>query len=95
MRCHRGQLAGLQNSYLTFSGMLFSMAALADQVTESPHCNVICVCLQDVSGGNPVKLQGTDLPLYGMEIDVAGAAEEIRSIGKDSDGGQVCGAHLS
>ena len=25
-----------------------------------------------------------------MEIDVAAAAEEIRSIGKDSDGSQVC-----
>jgi hypothetical protein len=36
-----------------------------------------------------VRMQGTDLPLYGMEIDVAAAAEEIRSIGKESDGRQV------
>jgi len=46
--------------------------------------------VQDVSGGKPVRLQDTDLPIYGMEIDVAAAAEEIRSIGKDSDGSQVC-----
>lgn len=37
-------------------------------------------------------MQGTDLPIYGMEIDVAAAAEEIRSIGKESDGTQVCPA---
>ena len=36
-----------------------------------------------------MRMQGTDLPLYGMEIDVAAAAEEIRSIGKESDGSQV------
>lgn len=52
-------------------------------------------CLQDVSGGKPVRLQGTELPLYGMEIDVAAAAEEIRSIGKESDGSQVRDAHVS
>ena len=52
-------------------------------------------CLQDVSGGKPIRLQGTELPLYGMEIDVAAAAEEIRSIGKESDGSQVRGAHVS
>ena len=45
--------------------------------------------LQDVGGGKPVRMQGTDLPIYGMEIDVAAAAEEIRSIGKESDGSQV------
>lgn len=45
--------------------------------------------VQDVSGGKPVRIQGTDLPIYGMEIDVAAAAEEIRSIGKESDGTQV------
>ena len=54
-----------------------------------------CHGLQDVSGGKPVRLQGTELPLYGMEIDVAAAAEEIRSIGKESDGSQVRGAHVS
>ena len=26
-------------------------------------------CSQDVSGGKPVMLQGTDLPLWGLEID--------------------------
>ncbi len=40
-----------------------------------------------------MRMQGTDLPLYGMEVDVAAAAEEIRSVGKESDGSQV-GAYL-
>ncbi len=45
------------------------------------------VCMwQDVSGGRPVVVEGTDLPLWGMEIDVAAAAEEIRAIGKEGDG---------
>ena len=42
---------------------------------------------QDVSGGRPVAVQGTELPLWGMEIDVAAAAEEIRGIGREADGG--------
>lgn len=39
-----------------------------------------------MSGGKPVAVQGTDLPLWGMEIDVAAAAEDIRSIGREGDG---------
>ena len=40
--------------------------------------------LQDVSGGKPVRVGDTNL--WGMEIDVAAAAEEIRSIGKADKG---------
>lgn len=43
--------------------------------------------LQDVSSGKPVQVGDTDL--YGMEIDVAAAAEEIRSIGKADKGKSV------
>ena len=43
--------------------------------------------LQDVSSGKPVRVGDTDL--YGMEIDVAAAAEEIRSIGKADKGKSV------
>ena len=44
-------------------------------------------CLQDVSGGKPVRVGDSDL--WGMEIDVEAAAEEIRSIGKADKGKNV------
>ena len=40
--------------------------------------------MQDVSGGKPVQVGESDL--WGMEIDVAAAAEEIRNIGKADKG---------
>ena len=40
--------------------------------------------VQDVSGGKPVQVGDTNL--WGMEIDVAAAAEEIRNIGKADQG---------
>ena len=43
--------------------------------------------LQDVSSGKPVRVGDTNL--YGMEIDVAAAADEIRSIGKADKGKSV------
>ncbi|CAD7698448.1 unnamed protein product [Ostreobium quekettii] len=33
---------------------------------------------QDISGGTPVQLEGTDLPIWGMEIDVQQARQELR-----------------
>ena len=42
---------------------------------------------QDVGGGRPVAVQAGDLPLWGMQIDVAAAADEIRGIGREADGG--------
>ncbi len=44
---------------------------------------------QDVSGGAPVLLQGTDLPLYGMEIDIEAAKQELRELASKDDGKQV------
>lgn len=44
---------------------------------------------QDVSGGKPVPLEGTDLPLYGMEIDIEAAKAEIRELASKDDGKQV------
>lgn len=35
--------------------------------------------MQDVSGGKPVPVEGTDLPLWGMEIDPEEAKEEFRA----------------
>ena len=37
---------------------------------------------QDVGGGRPVAVEG-DVPLWGMQIDVAAAAEEVRAVGRD------------
>ncbi|CAI5459057.1 unnamed protein product [Closterium sp. Yama58-4] len=43
---------------------------------------------QDVSGGKPVAVEGTDLPLFAMEIDPEQAREEFRSAtGKDGGKG--------
>jgi arsenite/tail-anchored protein-transporting ATPase len=43
---------------------------------------------QDVSGGKPVRVEGTDLPLWGMEIDVEDAKAELReATGKDGGKG--------
>ena len=43
---------------------------------------------QDISGGKPVAIEGTDLPIWGLEIDPAKAADEFklyaRSGGRDS-----------
>ena len=50
------------------------------------RCGCVAV-LQDVSGGRPVAVQAGDLPLWGMQIDVAAAADEIRGIGREADGG--------
>ena len=47
----------------------------------------IATLLQDVSSGKPVRVGDTNL--YGMEIDVAAAADEIRSIGKADKGKSV------
>ncbi|CAI5934720.1 unnamed protein product [Closterium sp. NIES-64] len=43
---------------------------------------------QDVSGGKPVAVEGTDLPLFAMEIDPEQAREEFRTAtGKDGGKG--------
>jgi hypothetical protein len=41
-------------------------------------CNAWRVGAQDVSGGAPVAVEGTDLPLWGMEVDVERARADIR-----------------
>ena len=42
---------------------------------------------QDVSGGAPVAVEGTELPLWGMEIDVERAKAELRELGQAGAGG--------
>ncbi|CAL8465589.1 g5125 [Coccomyxa elongata] len=77
-------------------GKTSSAASLAVQLATAGHPTLIVSTDpahslsdsldQDVSGGKPVAVQGTDLPLWGMEIDVAAAAEDIRAIGREDDG---------
>ena len=44
--------------------------------------------VQDVSGGAPVAVEGTDLPLWGMEVDPEQAKDELRaSMAKDDGAG--------
>ena len=52
--------------------------------SASLHCTHVHGPVQDVSGGKPVQVADSDL--WGMEIDVAAAAEEIRNIGKADKG---------
>jgi hypothetical protein len=40
------------------------------------HC-LSSPCLQDVSGGKPVLLEGVDLPLWGLEVDVEEGKREF------------------
>lgn len=39
-----------------------------------------------MSGGKPVRVEATDLPLWGMEIDVEDAKEELREATGKNDG---------
>ena len=42
--------------------------------------------MQDVSGGKPVVVEGTDGMLWGMEVDVEAAKAELREIAKKDEG---------
>ena len=43
---------------------------------------------QDISGGVPVRLSGTDLPVWGMEIDPEEAREELRRLARQDGGNE-------
>lgn len=43
---------------------------------------------QDVSGGEPVQLEGTDLPIWGMEIDADDARRTFQAVSPE-EGGKV------
>ena len=44
---------------------------------------------QDISGGQPVQLEGTDLPVWGMEIDPDKAKQQFRSYSATDKGSKV------
>jgi arsenite-transporting ATPase len=48
-------------------------------VSTDPAHSLSDSLAQDVSGGSPVRVEGTDLPLWGMEVDVAAAAADVRA----------------
>jgi len=43
---------------------------------------------QDVSGGKPVPLEGTDLPLWGLEVDPEEATSEFKTYSQESKTGE-------
>ena len=45
--------------------------------------------LQDIGGGQPVQLEGTDLPVWGMEIDPDKAKQQFRSYSASDKGSKV------
>jgi arsenite-transporting ATPase len=48
--------------------------------------------LQDVSGGKPVLLEGVDLPLWGLEVDVEEGRREFAEFSaKNNTADQVRG----
>ncbi len=49
--------------------------------------------MQDVSGGKPVPVEGTALPLWGLEIDPDRAKEDFRAFNA-RDNGKVGSAWL-
>eukprot|EP00195_Chlamydomonas_chlamydogama_P005384 CAMPEP_0202890670 /NCGR_PEP_ID=MMETSP1392-20130828/997_1 /ASSEMBLY_ACC=CAM_ASM_000868 /TAXON_ID=225041 /ORGANISM="Chlamydomonas chlamydogama, Strain SAG 11-48b" /LENGTH=714 /DNA_ID=CAMNT_0049574285 /DNA_START=142 /DNA_END=2286 /DNA_ORIENTATION=- len=97
--------AGTQRKYIMISGKggvgKTSLAAslgvkLAAEghtvlvVSTDPAHSLSDSLAQDVSGGKPVPIEGTDLPLWGMEIDPEEAKEEFRQFNeKANTGAQV------
>jgi hypothetical protein len=62
--------------------------AASGNLLSNPSCRVA----QDVSGGKPVPVEGTALPLWGLEIDPERAKEDFRAYNA-RDGGQVRAFH--
>ena len=51
--------------------------------------------MQDVSGGKPVMVAGTDVPLWGLEIDTEEATQRFRASSSTPGSGKVCWAMRS
>eukprot|EP00877_Chromochloris_zofingiensis_P008812 jgi/Chrzof1/4184/Cz14g02040.t1 len=59
-------------------------------VSTDPAHSLSDSLAQDVSGGKPVLLEGSDLPLWGMEVDADEGTREFREYSAKNDtGGQV------
>lgn len=55
-------------------------------VSTDPAHSLSDSLAQDVSGGSPVEVEGTDGMLYGMEVDPIEAREEFRRVMRKDDG---------
>ena len=67
----------------------FAQEALPTLIVSTDPAHSLSDSLdQDVSGGRPVRLQGTDLPIWGMEIDVLEARGELAEFGS-KDGNRL------
>jgi len=56
-------------------------------VSTDPAHSLSDSLAQDVGGGRPVPVEGTDSKLWGMQVDVEAAKQEIRQLAED-DGGE-------
>eukprot|EP00873_Tetraselmis_striata_P038293 jgi/Tetstr1/458557/TSEL_044960.t1 len=63
-------------------------------VSTDPAHSLSDSLAQDVSGGKPVPVDGGDLPLWGMHVDLQAARQELRDLAKD-DGGEKLNEILS
>ena len=52
-------------------------------VSTDPAHSLSDALMQDISGGLPVPLAGTELPIWGMEVDPEQAREELRELARD------------
>jgi len=103
--CFDELAAGKERKYIMISGKggvgkTSLSASLAVKLAAAGH-NVLVVSTdpahslsdslaQDVSGGKPVPVEGTDLPIWGLEIDPEEAREEFRLFNeKTNTTGQV------
>ncbi|GLI62585.1 hypothetical protein VaNZ11_005259 [Volvox africanus] len=90
--CFEELAAGQQRKYIMISGKggvgkTSLSASLAVKLAAAGHTTLVVSTdpahslsdslAQDVSGGKPVLLQGTDLPLWGLEIDPEEAKREF------------------
>ena len=55
----------------------------------------VWIGMQDISGGQPVQLEGTDLPVWGMEIDPDKAKQQFRNYSASDKGNKVNICHVS
>lgn len=58
-------------------------------VSTDPAHSLSDSLAQDISGGKPVPLSGTDLPIWGMEIDPEEARAELRELARGDGGAEM------
>ncbi|GFR49978.1 hypothetical protein Agub_g12120 [Astrephomene gubernaculifera] len=105
--CFEELAAGQQRKYIMISGKggvgkTSLSASLAVRLAAAGHTTLVVSTdpahslsdslAQDVSGGRPVLLQGSDLPLWGLEIDPEEAKREFLGGGAGAGGAEGGGS---